>query len=328
VITCSVAEFARYYENWATYEGLVYFGSGQYADACTTYETDLMVQARFETTLRSQPCVVGKKGCKTLRNVLCGERLRAEAVYEDPNGDLYYRVTDGEKTGYIATSAMFILRQNPEDLSVQNLNIPQRIARGGALKMAGTVAADKTHVSAVEITVTDMQGRQLLTARQECYALRQELSKLSLSLDTQYLPEGAYLVQVFGQCAMAVPDGQEVQTVDPRVRLGAQMLLVGKNGDETEIQPVLRKTVQQPRNGWVWENERWYCYENGNVRTGWVQCGDAWYYLGSDGAAVTGWQTVDGQLRLFSDNGAMVVNTTAKLDGKRYKIDESGVATR
>ncbi len=328
VITCSVAEFARYYEKWATYEGLVCFGSGQYADACTAYETDLMIQARFETTLRSQPNVVGKKGCKALRSVLCGERLRAEAVYEDPAGDRYYRVKDGENIGYIAETAMFVLRCNPEDLSVQELNIPQRIARGGALKMAGTVVADKTRVSAVEITVTDMQGQQLLSARQECYAIRQELSKLSLRLDTQYLPEGAYLVQVFGECAMAVPGVQEVQIQNPRVRLGAQMLLVGKSAYDGEIQPVLRKTVQQLRNGWVWEDARWYCYENGNLRTGWVQCGDAWYYLGQDGAAVTGWQTVDGQLRLFRENGAMAVSTTARLDGKRYTIDESGVATR
>ena len=29
------------------------------------------------------------------------------------------------------------------------------------------------------------------------------------------------------------------------------------------------------------------------MQTGWLEDGNSWYYLGSDGAAVNGWQTVD-----------------------------------
>ncbi len=43
------------------------------------------------------------------------------------------------------------------------------------------------------------------------------------------------------------------------------------------------------KNGWLFENGKWYYYANGVKKTGWFAEGDTWYYLGTKGAMQTGW---------------------------------------
>lgn len=240
VVACSIADFAAYYANWATYEGLVWFAEG-YADACCLYGTNLQIETTLDAMMRSAPCDVGENGCEPMENVTVGTQLHATALVVNTQGDRFYRVAQEEAVGYIAETSAQVKRVNPEDLSVIDLNIPSRIARGGALKMAGAVESGNSRLTAVQITVSDMQGRVLLSQRQEGCEDRQELRKLSLQLETQFLPEGAYLVQVYGESAHCVPSGQELGSATTAVRLAAQMLLVGKQEYDGEIQPVLTK---------------------------------------------------------------------------------------
>jgi len=245
VITCSIPEFVAYYENWATYEGIIWFGNGEFADCCEEYGADLTIEATLDISLRSQPCMLGRNDCVALRRVAVGEQMRATGILVNPRGNRFYRVTDGDTVAYIPETAAAVARLNPDDLSLVDLNIPGRISRGGAVKMAGAVQSTYTQISAVEITVSDMQGRQLLSARQECDAVRQELSKLSLGLDTQYLPEGAYLVQVYGECQQHVPQEDQIGQETARVRLAAQMMLVGDMEHEGQILPVMNKVLMK-----------------------------------------------------------------------------------
>ena len=243
VITCSISEFVDYYARWAVYEGIIWFGNGEYADICQKYGADLTVQTRFDTTLRSAPCVVGQNDCVAVCDISAGVQLRITGIFENPYGDRFYRVDDGEFTGYIAEAAAFVARVNPDDLAAQDLKIPQKIVRGGAVKFAGSVVSANTRLQRVEITVSDMQGRVLLAAEQDCDDISLALDKLSLRLDTQHLAEGAYVVQIYGESAHYVPAGQELRQETARVRLAAQMLLVGNVEHEGEIAPVMNKIL-------------------------------------------------------------------------------------
>lgn len=325
VITCSIPEFVEFYADWTTYEGLVWFGNGEYADACQVTGTDLMIQTRFDTTLRSQPFVAGQNGCEVLRPVSAGERLRATAILDDPMGDRYYRVTDGEVTGYIAAGAAFVTRVNPEDLEVLDLQISRHIPAGQGLQIAGQVFAKNGSVGAVEVEITDSAGHQVAFARCDAAGFNQQLDELNEKMPV--LPAGEYLVQVYGVCAQIMPAGQELRPVEKRILLAKQNLQVGGEEPAGEARPAMMRSVEQTREGWFFENGSWYCYENGQPKCGWVEDAGVGYYLDDTGAALTGWQSVDGSLYKFSGSGAKLYSMEAEYDGAVYVLDDTGVAT-
>ena len=83
--------------------------------------------------------------------------------------------------------------------------------------------------------------------------------------------------------------------------------------------------VQDPSTG-----KKYYFDENGNpTKNSWKQWKTNWYYLGKDGAAVTGWQTIDGKVFYFGDGsssnltvGAMAIGLT-KIGSYKYLFADS-----
>lgn len=112
VITCSVEEFADFFDGWTKYEGCIDFGTKQYANTCAADETDLFVQLRFDSNLRSQPCLIGQNDCRRLRSLTAGELLHATGVYTSGDGDQFYRIDDGGVTGYVSANAVHLAEAN------------------------------------------------------------------------------------------------------------------------------------------------------------------------------------------------------------------------
>lgn len=113
VITCSIEKFAEHYNRSMDFEGIIHFGKN-YTDICHQESAELYLQARFDSVLRTQSAVVGNYGCRVLRSVSAGERLQATAMITDPNGDLYYQITEDEQVGYIAAAAVSVLQVNED----------------------------------------------------------------------------------------------------------------------------------------------------------------------------------------------------------------------
>ena len=142
------------------------------------------------------------------------------------------------------------------------------------------------------------------------------------------LPAGEYLVQVYGVCAQPMPAQQELRPVEKRILLAKQNLQVGGEEPAGEARPAMMRSVEQVREGWFFENGSWYCYENGQPKVGWVENAGVAYYLDDAGAALTGWQSVDGSLYKFSGSGAKLCAMEAEYEGAVYVLNDTGVATQ
>lgn len=338
VIHCSIEKFAEYYNRSMTFEGIIHFGE-TYADICSIEGTDLFLQARFESVLRSQPAVVGQKDCTRLRSVSAGERLHATAILTDPQGERYYQVQDGEQLCYIAAGAVGVLQAKGDSLAVRDVALPQSLTTGEDMRLTGKVAGETAQVCAVEAAVTDAQGNIVLRERLETQGKTVDISGLNEDLAFDLLPEGGYLVTLYADAACPAIGSQGITVSYARQTLWSQSLQVGSAGQEVvevDAQPA-------DKDGWFYEDGTWFCYEKGKPCTGWVNWCGTRYYLLDSGAVSVGWTEVEGQEYFFSDTGALctgwmtlgeetvyrredgtLVAGWLSLDGGRYYFDESG----
>ena len=326
VITCSIEEFAAYFDRWTRFDGVIRFGSGHYSDKCEELGTNVILQTRFASVLRSEPCLVGTNGCTRLRDVAAGERLHATAILKDGE-QLYYRVAENGYEGYIAASAVGVLRINAEDLNAVDVVIPEVTHEGGTCRLQGEICAENAAVSAVEVLVTDSEGKLTLRERMETAGSRVSLEGLNEKLYFDLLEPGIYKVEICADAACPVVQGGQIQKQHQRISLWGQVMQVGGSLRNAKAQPTARKTAQQEYEGWVWLEDQWYFYRGGQALTGWQQLGGVDYYLDETGAAVTGWQSVDGQLRYFSGTGAVCTGWLTVEGKTTYRLADGTAAT-
>ena len=78
------------------------------------------------------------------------------------------------------------------------------------------------------------------------------------------------------------------------------------------------------RNSWYQDADgRWYWFDGAGmmVHDTWYQYNGAWYYLGTDGAMLTGQQTIDGKWYVLDSSGRMIIEPitlTPAEDGSMY----------
>lgn len=325
VIVCSIADFVAYFSRWTVFDGVIHFGTGNYSDSCKTLGTDVTVMTRFDSQLRSQPCLVGENDCVRLRSVSAGERLRATAILTDRQGQRFYRIEDGGNTGYIAASAVCAQRVNPEDLNLENPVIPDHLRDMTDGNIGGTVVATNGGVGAVEVLVTDDDGQQLLRERADASGCRWDIGCLNEELYLDLLEPGLYTVEIYADCAQPIVVGGDIEICYSRIRLWGEVMQVGGSNRSGKAQPVLQKAVEQEYDGWVYENQKWYYYRYGKACTGWLELYGVDYYFGEDGAATTGWADIDGWTRYFTATGAMVTGWLT-VDGVTTYRQEDGTA--
>ena len=319
LVTCSIAEFARYYGAWTEYEGLVIFGGKTFLDSCKMLGTNLILQTRFDSYLRSEPCAVGENYCQRLRQVGAGERLHAIAVLKNPKGQQFYRLADGT---YIAANAVGAVRFNGEDMYIDDLVIPTTAAVGEEIELSGTVKNRYARAATLSVSVEDSQGNMMFFEEMQCEGFDFPLGALNRQIQFKSLPEGIYSVKVFGEVACPTAEGV---TRYGRACLGGSYLVVGDvsvRGELGKIDPY----VERLENGWHYD-DGWMYYQNDRFQVGWVNSCGVDYYLNRVGKILTGWNYVGGELRYFTDTGAMVKNTQMYLEDVCYDIDDAGIAT-
>ncbi len=312
VIRCSVETFAEFFRGWTVYEGLIHFGT--LAEVSQSHDTSAVLQARFDSVLRSQPMLVGKQDCVALRQISAGERLVADGLFRTRTGETFYQVTENGQIGYVSANAVSYLQAYEGDLTLSEVSLPQSLEEDADGQVYGTVTAAHGEVAAVSLTVTDQSGQIVLRERSQS----NQLESLNTELDLSLLVSGRYHLTIAADAASTVYMGGGLKTVYTHKELYDGGLTVGQAPES------LSEQQQSIPDGWFCRDGKWYCFKDGSLCTGWLQNLGVWYYLGEDGAALSGWQEIDGQRRYFTATGAVVNGYL--VDGQtRYEWSKDGM---
>lgn len=345
LICVPIETFAQYFERWTQFDGLIHFGGGTFEEVCPRRTTAVYVTARFDAVLRTQPCVVGEWKCKEIRTVKAGERLLATALYEGDRGH-YYRVDTEDGSGFISAAAVSFFQVDAEDLSVENLQISETVTQGKAPQFGGSVISRMGSLSAVEVSVTNAQGKRAAYVLQSCEGATARLEDMQAALQLEKLAAGWYTVEIYGESNYTVAQGEEAVDQYQKTLLVRQLLQVTKEQSGRQSQRLhqqiqeafapqgwflqdgrwVYEEKEETPEGWFRKDGKWYLYENGQPKSGWVEDAGARYFLDDTGAAVTGWQMIGSELRYFTREGAMVANREMQNGQRVYLLDEYGVA--
>lgn len=225
LLICDIDAFVDFYDPWTLFEGLIHFGDGEYSQVCPTISTDLVVQTRFQSRLRSQPAMLGKKGSVHLRDVPAGEKLRAVAVCKDTRGE-YYKVLTDEGEAYISVAAVSVVGSGDGDMELTGLKLPEAAKAGKAFKVAGTVVATHGRVASLEVCLTAQNGDPVRKASVEIDDRFGLLEVLNDSLYADLLDPGTYTAEVVAYCVSPVAGDVWGQSRYKRVVLAMQTLVV------------------------------------------------------------------------------------------------------
>lgn len=362
VIACSISTFANFYAGWTTFDGAVHFGSRDYSDSCQAYGTDLYVRTRFASTLRSEPCLLTENDCVRLRTLATGELLHATSVYMNTRGEWYYRVADGERTGFVAANAVSVVQVSPEALKLENSVIPVSVNPGEEPELAGQICAENGAVSNLRMTLTDAKGALCREVVLEAAGVSCDLAPMGEKMGFGGLKNGEYTLTVFATVTCVAVRGTALEIRNREIPVHTQPLTVGPMSRGVEM-----CAADAMPEGWFLQDGKWRCYRDGEPVTGWERYLGVEYYLDETGTVTTGWAEIDGQNRYFSatgalcyewvtteegtyywyrngnlakgwkkiqgkfycfdDNGVLQTDCTLERDGDTYTVDKNGVAT-
>ena len=325
---CSIKKFAQLFYGWTVFEGIIHFGTAQYADSCDSYPTNLYVRTRFDSMLRTQPCLLGENGCKRMRSLTSGELLLASGVYEDPaNGMLYYRIEDGEGQGYVAVGAVSLVQYNTQNLVTGNVQTDTYIKPGKTLSVSGDLVASGGTIDSVEVVVLDPRGNTVLQEQYPVEKHRGDFSGLNKKLAREKLGVGIYCVQVYANVACKVANSMQVESGCVRQLLHEDKLCVAEKQESVMVSfQAVAKSAETVTDGWVLKKDKWYYLRQGQPVTGWIEDLGIRYYLKEDGEATTGWAEIDGVKWYFSPTGALCSGWLAVEDGTVYLQKAGGLA--
>jgi len=322
LLTCTIKEFASYYKPWTIFEGVIHFGDGEFSNVCPTTSTDLVVQARFPSVLRSQPSMLGKKGAERIRDVSAGEKFRAIALCRDTRGD-YYKVQTNEGVAFISVHAVSLLAAGDGDMVLTDLQLPQQVQPGEGFTLEGTVTATYGRVASLELSLFTTDGTPVRKESAEVDEPSGQLSVLNDGLYTDLLEPGVYVAEVYAYCVAPVAGDVWGQSRYQRVLLHSQYLTVG-DGQPPEQKQAAAKAREQLPEGWQSSQGISYFVRDGSYVTGWQTIDEKRYYFSATGAMCRGWLTLGGRTWYLLPDGTAAVGQL-QLDGKIWMFGATGL---
>ncbi len=322
----SIADFVRYYHDWTTYEGLIYFGQRDQKFSCTRYPANAFARAKESAPVHSQPCELTCDGSdvELLRTAAAGERFWVTGVYETKEGAFYYEVQELDGCAYIPAQLLTVEEADFSDASLENAKLPSKLKLKEQFSLDGTVTGGNSEVSAVRVTVKDHSAKQQLQ-----YTADKTDGSFSLSgyasrkaLNFAQLAQGCYSLGIYADMkSYEVKDGK-LACREETVCILQTDFIVG------EVAQLPQRMAQTPdiKDGWELENGSFYYYKNGAVQTGWILDDGVRYYLDSTGRAVTGWRYIRGSRHLFTKTGALCTGGWVQTQGGTCYFSQSGVS--
>ncbi len=326
-IVLSIADFAKFYDEWTRFEGAIVFGKKDFMDTCTEYACHMIAEASVQTDVLSLPVETEDESDSTvLRTVKSGERMMVTGLFRNASDEYYYRVDDCGNTGYVLAEVMMPEMFIWDQVCLQDLYVPFSVATGSELEIEGEVSSPYTKVAEISVELTSQTqgliGSYVDTKTSGYYQLQAETVNEALALDA--LPEGCYELDICAKgCNYYLEDGR-VQAMEEELSLSNDVFFVGKPKDTV----VDNKTVEEAEslNGWFYRQGKLYYYKNSKPVTGWICYHGVDYYLQEDGSVTTGWAAINGKSRFFSDTGAMQTGWVSVEKGVCYLLKNGVMA--
>lgn len=327
MIAISIERFAEFYGRWTRFEGIVVFGDKAYTQDCEEYPTHMYVETNRSTGIYTQPSFLQTEQVQSeyIRTVAAGERLLVTALYENTEGQYFYRVEDNGKSGFIYADRAEPILFNNEDLVMTDAALPQMLEPGAGFELEGEIGATNSRISSVYVSVEDLQGQPVMNHSVTKVSGYYDLDDdgFSKKMTFRKLDEGAYIFRVMARTESHYIEDDLIMIEETEVCLYSGTFAVGQAAEWLAAENTDAEI--ENRDGWFYQQGTWYYYENGTPRSGWICHEGLDYYLQPDGAVTTGWATINGKARLFTDTGAMRTGWLETKYGPMYLLS-NGVA--
>lgn len=324
-MVCTISEFAEYYDSWASFEGMIYFGDGSRIAGCDTYDCDLFAAGMDPVPLLTAPSF---ETGETVRIAAAGERLRVNALCQNAEGVMFYRVLENGGEYFAVAEGIQPVWFVSDDVSVTDIQLPTQVDQGEDAWISGVIRSGSTIVTGI-LEVRDSAGHTVLSCEipKESNMLDLGSDSVNTRMDISKLAEGRYTYAIYCDLRSRYYENGDFADHIQRVLVAQSDFLVGNAvPDEMSKQAVMTRAMPKTLpDGWQYENGFWYYYENGAPRTGWFCYEGVDYYFLPDGAAATGWQNINGKDRWFSETGAMRTGWLETEEGTWYMLS-NGVA--
>lgn len=152
-ITATIDEFAKYYNKWCTFDGVIHFSQKTYHDDCQFFNAYLYAAVTQPTTIYSLPCTTEVDArSEAQRQLQPGERLSVVGMYCNTEGQYWYEVGDTE-TGYVLASDTEVLSLRYDDVTVSGAKAPTVLTEGSNFSIKGSVTGTFSEIVSVRAQV-------------------------------------------------------------------------------------------------------------------------------------------------------------------------------
>ncbi len=323
-----IQKFIDYYAGWTRFDGIILFGKEDYTDNCSRLPCNMYAEAVETVPLYSCPCTPDEPDAdsKLLRKISQGERLLVTGLYENLDGDYYYRVQDEAGVAFAQAELLQTLAFNYHDIKVSDFKLPTKLQNGKRFDVKGTVRSDYGTLESVYMDVYSQQGTHLVnqvhTFVSGSFPLNTEKVKITgLESDKQEY----YTYELYADVSHYYYQDGSLRLERERVCLADQDVYEKESPENA--QRTIAPADTKPETGWFCEKGVWYYHENGQPYSGWICHKGVDYYLKEDGSVTTGWAEINGQKRYFSVTGAMRTGWLETEEGKRYLLSNGAMTT-
>ena len=346
-ISCTIAEFAQYYDPWTEFEGLLYFGLKTYAESCEYYPSYLYVTIEEQTPIYTAPCrpEVDDRSSQ-LRTMLPGERITVTGLYCNTEGEYWYQVEDCSQ-GYIPAASTKVLAMRYDDVVASNVDAPTVHRIGRPFDVKGKIRSTYNEITSVRAQVfsyADGGMTHVMSASTLVSGNHYSLSgtQLSNQLAFRHLEEGSYRYELAAVVANNYYADGCLQTEWKTVKLwnsdfqasqstsGNCNVTFDANGGSTALNAmdvavgdVLTGLPEATREGYVFDG--WYTADGVAVTEGYVvERNTTLYARWTNATDMNGWHTEDGNWYYYMDG--LVQTGFVSINGVMYHLNEEGYA--
>ncbi len=198
-ISCSIADFCTYYNSTTTkFDGVIHFGSKDYADTCQSYPTSLEALAPEKVTVMSQPCdAQTDDSSKALKTLAAGESVTVSALLKNEAGEYWYQLEEG----YVPAQALMVSEFIYDDVALTNIQAPTALRQGRSFDLKGDVETGSNAIYSIRCRVFSLDAQQadpVFTSVDLVEGDHYQLKKSSVAGELAFrdLPLGGYRLEL------------------------------------------------------------------------------------------------------------------------------------